>query len=122
MRNDPLSTRLDPARERALIERASTDGTAFGELYDHYVPRLYAFIVRRVGARSVAEAMTATAFEQAVTAIARPDVTAASFVGVLYRSAASAILEYASSGPLLAPATRPGKARTGPKRAGAASA
>ena len=121
MRNEPLSTRLDPMRERDLIMRAPADGAAFGELYDHYAPRLYAFIVRRVGERSVAEAMTATTFEQAVTAIAGPDFKAASFAGLLYRSAVGAILEHASSEPEPAPTTKPGKARTGSKGAGAAT-
>ena len=32
-------TRMDSDRERALVERSRSDASAFGELYDFYLPR-----------------------------------------------------------------------------------
>ena len=110
MRNEPNPTRLDPKRERELTERARTDGTALGELYDFHMPRLYGYIVRRVGERSIAETMTATTFEQAVAALPGKDFKGVSFGGWLYRTATAALLEYVRSGRQLVPVTGPGKA------------
>ena len=40
--------RMDPTRERALVDRARVDASAFGELYDFYLPRIYGFVARRL--------------------------------------------------------------------------
>jgi RNA polymerase sigma-70 factor, ECF subfamily len=52
--------------ERALVERARTDATAFAELYRRYLPRIYAFAYRRTGAAEVAEDITSATFERAL--------------------------------------------------------
>src|SRR5262245_43048080 len=41
-------TRMDAAREQALVADARADAAAFGELYDFYLPRIYGFVARRV--------------------------------------------------------------------------
>jgi RNA polymerase sigma factor (sigma-70 family) len=117
MRNEPVTPRLDPKRERDLIERARSDGAALGELYDFYVPRLYGFVVRRVGERSVAETITTTTFEQAVAALPSDAFKGISFGGWLYRAAAATILEHARTGRQLVPVTTTAKvpARSGGK-------
>lgn len=51
--------------ERALVERARTDGDAFAELYRRYLPRVHAFAYRRTGSVELAEDVTAAAFERA---------------------------------------------------------
>lgn len=89
---------MDPARERTLVDRARADGSAFGELYDFYLPRLYGFILRRVGERSVAEDLTATTFERALGAVRRSDFRNEAFGGWLYRVAANAIVDHVRSG------------------------
>jgi RNA polymerase sigma-70 factor, ECF subfamily len=89
---------MDPARERDLVVRSRLDGAAFGELYDFYLPRLFGFIVRRVGERSVAEDLTATTFERALTAVRRSDFRNESFGGWLYRVAANALVDHVRSG------------------------
>jgi RNA polymerase sigma-70 factor (ECF subfamily) len=54
------------ADERALVERARTDSSAFAELYRRYLPRVHAFAYRRTGDVEVAEDITSAAFERAL--------------------------------------------------------
>jgi RNA polymerase sigma-70 factor, ECF subfamily len=56
----------DDRDERALVERARADPTAFAELYRRYLPRVHAFAYRRTGAVEVAEDITSAAFERAL--------------------------------------------------------
>jgi RNA polymerase sigma-70 factor, ECF subfamily len=89
-----LDTRLDPTRERELVARAQVDAAAFGELYDHYLPRIYGFVARRIGDRTAAEDVTAMTFERALTAVRRDDFRNDSFGGWLYRVAANAAVDH----------------------------
>jgi RNA polymerase sigma-70 factor (ECF subfamily) len=52
--------------ERALVERARADPSAFAELYRRYLPRVHGFAYRRTGAVEVAEDITSAAFERAL--------------------------------------------------------
>jgi RNA polymerase sigma-70 factor (ECF subfamily) len=92
---DATATRMESAREQALVAGARADVTAFGELYDFYLPRIYGFIARRVEDRSVAEDLTATTFERALGAVRREDFRNSSFGGFLYRVAANAVIDHA---------------------------
>jgi RNA polymerase sigma-70 factor (ECF subfamily) len=56
----------DEDDERALVERARTDPSAFAELYRRYLPRVHAFAYRRTGIVEVAEDITSAAFERAL--------------------------------------------------------
>jgi RNA polymerase sigma-70 factor (ECF subfamily) len=87
-------TRMSVERERGLVEVARADGAAFGELYDFYLPRIYAFIHRRVRDRSVAEDLTATTLERALQAVRRNDFRNGSFGGWLYRVASNVIVDH----------------------------
>lgn len=93
MVSDLAVTRLDVDRERALVERSRSDASAFAELYDFYLPRIYGFIARRVGERAVAEDLTAMTFERALGTIRRGDFRNQSFGGWLYRVASNAIVD-----------------------------
>ena len=53
--------------ERELVERARHDSRAFAELYRRYVNRVYAFSYKRSGSTQVAEDVTSTTFERAIT-------------------------------------------------------
>jgi RNA polymerase sigma-70 factor (ECF subfamily) len=94
-REPSTESRMDSARERDLVTRARADAAAFGELYDFYLPRIHAFILRRVRERSVAEDLTATAFERGLAAVRRDDFRNDSFGGWLYRVASNAIVDHA---------------------------
>lgn len=95
MTTDGTGTRMESAREQALVADARADPAAFGELYDFYLPRIYGFIARRVEDRSVAEDLTSTTFERALGAIRRDDFVNASFGGFLYRVASNAVVDHA---------------------------
>jgi RNA polymerase sigma-70 factor (ECF subfamily) len=48
--------------ERAAIRAAQEDPNAFGELYEHYVDRIYTYIYHRVGSVHDAEDLTSRTF------------------------------------------------------------
>lgn len=92
---EPVGTRTDaPTREPDRLG-APMDAAAFGALYDDYLPRIYAFIARRLDDRSVAEELTATTFERALKAMREQDLPAPLMGGFLYRVAANAIVDHA---------------------------
>lgn len=95
MAMDARTTRMESAREQALVAGARADPAAFGELYDYYLPRIYAYVARRVEDRSVAEDLTATTFERALGAVRGEAFRNASFGGFLYRVAANAVIDHA---------------------------
>jgi RNA polymerase sigma-70 factor (ECF subfamily) len=81
-------------RERALVVRARDDGSAFAELYDFYLPRVYGFIFRRVRDRDVAEDLTSMTFQRALENVRRPDFRNESLGGWLYRVASNAVVDH----------------------------
>ncbi len=89
---------MDPAHERSLVERVASDPAAFGELYDYYLPRIYAYLVRRVEERTVAEDLTATTFERALSALRSGSFRNDSFGGWLYRVAGNALVDHVRRG------------------------
>lgn len=89
---------MDPARERALVERAPGDPAAFAELYDFYLPRIYGYLVRRVEERTVAEDLTATTFERALVALRSGAFRNDAFGGWLYRVAGNALVDHVRRG------------------------
>ena len=84
------------------MARARVDASAFGELYDFYLPRIHGFIARRVGDRAVAEDLTAMTFERGLGAVRgavrgegfRNDA----FGGWLYRVASNAVVDHVRRG------------------------
>ena len=61
----PETAPVDQA-ESVLVERARTDPTAFGQLYERYVERVYSYILYRVGNVQDAEDLTARTFYRAL--------------------------------------------------------
>jgi RNA polymerase sigma-70 factor (ECF subfamily) len=94
MPDDSATSRMDRVREQALVARSRTDASAFAELYDYYLPRLHGFLLRRAGDRTVAEDVTATAFERALDVLRRGDFRNESFGGWLYRVASNALVDH----------------------------
>jgi RNA polymerase sigma-70 factor (ECF subfamily) len=85
---------MDPRRERALVARSRLDASAFGELYDAHLPRIHAFILRRVGERRVAEDVASMTFERALAAIRDDTIGDESLGGWLHRAAARAVADH----------------------------
>ena len=61
---------MDNAEERALVERAKRDPEAFGQLYQHYVARIYNYHYRHTGNVHEAEDLTSRTFFRALRSIA----------------------------------------------------
>jgi RNA polymerase sigma-70 factor (ECF subfamily) len=87
-------TRMDVERERALVARSRSDPSAFGELYDFYMPRIHGFVHRRIGDRAVTEDLTAMTFERALVAVRGSTFRNESFGGWLYRVAGNAVVDH----------------------------
>jgi RNA polymerase sigma-70 factor, ECF subfamily len=90
----PASQR-SPAQvdERLLVEAAQKDPAQFAELYEIYFERVYAFIVRRVGNRDIAEDLTADVFHKALANIGRFEWRGVPFGAWLLRIAVNAIVD-----------------------------
>jgi RNA polymerase sigma-70 factor, ECF subfamily len=76
-----------------LIRRAGQDRVAFGQVYDHYLPRVYAFCRKYSQNREDAEDLTAEVFEKALAAISRYEDRGVPFSAWLLRIAANCITD-----------------------------
>jgi RNA polymerase sigma-70 factor (ECF subfamily) len=81
--------------EGALLERARLyDEEAWGELYDRYAPRMYAYIYRRVGHAATAEDLTGELFLRVVRSIRNGQAWRNSFSAWLYRIAHNLVVDH----------------------------
>jgi RNA polymerase sigma-70 factor (ECF subfamily) len=79
--------------ERALAVRARIDPGSFGQLYDHYVDRIYAYCYRRLQSREAAEDATSDTFVKAMAAIAGFRPEAGSFRAWLFTIAHRVVID-----------------------------
>lgn len=87
--NDP-SPRNDPVDD--LVKSARTDREAFGELFEHFYPLIFAYCARRFVVRSVAEDVTSEVFLRVVTGLSQfSGTTAEDFSRWLFRIATNEI-------------------------------
>ncbi len=82
--------------ERRLVEAAQRDPRRFGELYDAYFDRIYAYAVMRVRNRAAAEDITSDVFHQALKNLANFEWRGVPFSAWLYRIAANTITDRAA--------------------------
>ncbi len=80
--------------EQQLLARARASADGFGELFDRYYDRVYAYAYRRVGARTTAEDIAACTFEDAFRAIHRLRWRGKPVIAWLYRIAARRVADY----------------------------
>jgi RNA polymerase sigma-70 factor (ECF subfamily) len=76
-----------------MVSRARADAEAYGTLYDHYLPRVYGFVARRVVDRAAAEEITAATFQRGLEAIRAGTLRTETIGGWLFRVAANAIVD-----------------------------
>jgi RNA polymerase sigma-70 factor (ECF subfamily) len=81
------------AQERLLVQAAQKDPSQFAELYEQNFARIYAFVVRRVSRREVAEDLTSEVFEKALAALPRFDWRGIPFSAWLIRIAANVVTD-----------------------------
>lgn len=80
--------------DQAILARARADRAAFGELYERYVDRIYAYILYRTGSPQDAEDLTQRVFSQALAALDGYDPTAGSAGGWLFTIAHNLLANY----------------------------
>jgi RNA polymerase sigma-70 factor, ECF subfamily len=88
---------LYPVRERpdqSLVERATESSEALEELCDYYIPKIYGYVLRRVGRVQDAEDITSTVFEKMLANLDSFDPGKASFSTWLYRIALNCITDH----------------------------
>ena len=85
---------MEPERERELVERARTSPEAFSELYEHYMPLIYRYLLRRTGNAEAAEDLTATTFEKALRHLGGFQWRQVSFSAWLYRIATNCLVDH----------------------------
>lgn len=95
----PVKRALSPVvregeNERLLVEAAQTDPVKFGDLYEIHFERIYAFVVRRVRDRNIAEDLTADVFHKALANLRKYDWRGAPFAAWLIRIAANALADH----------------------------
>lgn len=86
--------RMDPGKERELVERSRTSPQAFAELYEYYMPHIYRYLLRRTGKVEAAEDLTASTFEKALRHLKRFEWKEISFAAWLYRIATNILVDY----------------------------
>jgi len=80
--------------ERRLVEASQTDSRCFGDLYERYFNRIYAFAVTRTGDRAAAEDVTADTFRQAFCNLSQFKWRGVPFSAWLFRIAANAAAKH----------------------------
>jgi RNA polymerase sigma-70 factor, ECF subfamily len=83
----------DAPDDRQLVEAAKRDRARFGDLYERYFYRVYAYVVRRVPSHEEAEDITSEVFHQALKKLDGFEWRDVPFVAWLYRIAANAIAD-----------------------------
>jgi RNA polymerase sigma-70 factor (ECF subfamily) len=88
-----MSPKVDAHGERAIVDAARAgDETALAELYSLYFPRVYRYILARMGNPYDAEDLTEEVFLRVLDAIERFEWRAAPFSAWLFRIAHNAVI------------------------------
>ena len=89
-----MNTLKSEAGERQLIEAAQKDPRRFAELYERNFGPVYAFVVRRVRERAVAEDLTSEVFHRALEGLPRFEWRGLPFAVWLLRIARNALADH----------------------------
>lgn len=84
---------IRPEGEPALVDRAKRDPEAFGDLYEGYCDRIYAFAYARLRSHHEAEDATSEVFLKALRGLPSYRRTEQSFGAWLYRIAANVVVD-----------------------------
>lgn len=84
----------EPGVSGALVSRARTSPEALERVCDHYIPKIYNFILKRVGNVQDAEDVTSIVFEKVVLNLDTFDENKASFTTWIYRIATNSVTDF----------------------------
>ncbi len=91
VRNDTFI--MTKQEEQQLVKEAQESLNAFNNLYEHYLPKIYRYILNRVGNKTVAEDITSQTFLKALRKLNTFDYNK-SFGGWLYTIAHNNIIDF----------------------------
>jgi RNA polymerase sigma-70 factor (ECF subfamily) len=77
-----------------LVSEALTSPEALEELCDYYIPRIYNFVLRRIGAVEDAEDVTSIVFEKVILNLGSFDESRAAFSTWIYRIATNCVTDF----------------------------
>lgn len=81
--------------EKFLLNLAQKgDKNAFGKLYDIFSPKIYNFVIHRVGVKEVAEDLTMETFRRALLNLQKISAESGCFSGWLYRVASNLVVDH----------------------------
>ena len=80
--------------EQLLVERAKTDESAFAELYEIYLPKIFAYITRRINDRDEAEDLVSNIFLRVVENIKGFNPSKSSFKTWIYTIATNMMIDF----------------------------
>ncbi|NIP33131.1 sigma-70 family RNA polymerase sigma factor [Candidatus Saccharibacteria bacterium] len=86
---------MDREREKILVAKAQKNIEAFDELYDYYLPKIFGYILNRVGHRQEAEDLTSQTFAKVLANLSRYEERGVSFSAWVYRIATNVIIDNA---------------------------
>ncbi len=85
---------MDRELERQLIKKAQENAKAFEELYNHYLPKIYGYLLNRTGQKELAEDLTSEVFAKALANITNYDDRGIGFSAWLFRIARNTLIDY----------------------------
>lgn len=88
------STAQTLQNETTLVRRAQLEPAAFAEIYDHYFPRIYGYILYRLQDTQLADDLTAQTFEEALSGIIRYQPERGSFAVWIFAIARNIIKKH----------------------------
>jgi RNA polymerase sigma-70 factor, ECF subfamily len=80
--------------EAEVVEKAKVDDQAFSILYEHYFPKIYGYVQRRVSGRETAEDLVSQVFLKAFSNRKKYQQRGFSFGAWLYRIATNALTDH----------------------------
>jgi len=80
--------------EAQIVEHARTDNNAFKILYNFYFPKIYRYILKRVGDKEIAEDIVSTTFLKVFTCLEKYSYQGHSFGAWVYRIATNNLIDY----------------------------
>lgn len=83
-----------PDSEAVLAEQAKTDETAFSQLYEKYLPKIFAYVTRRIGNRHEAEDLTSNIFVRVLENMKNFNPKKSSFKTWIYMIATRMMIDY----------------------------
>lgn len=89
----PSLSMLD-GEDKLIQEAIKGEASAFGQLYDHYQPRIYRFILVRVGRREEAEDLTHQVFLNAWKGMPSYESRGLPFSSWLYRISRNSLIDF----------------------------